>query len=495
MKKTILLLFLFLSISAVARKPLKKRKHMVNKALKEIVTNPDFRTAGFGFLAVDVNTGEVIAEYNPDMALRPASTLKLLSTATALELLRPGFRFTTILEYTGEIDTVNHVLSGDIIIKGGGDPTPGSKYFDETNPELLFSHWLQAVKNLGIDSVSGSVIADAGFFSRDMVPPSWSWQNMGNYFGAGACGLTIEDNAYSVYFDTQVRAGDTVKFLGVSPTIPGLKIENRVVADSINYDNSVIFGAPYCYQRYITGQLPAGRARFRVKGSVPDPAFIAAWQLDSVLNVSGIKIAGNPSTVRILSKKSGTYIYQGVSFDTLFSPPLTDIVAQTNIHSINLFAEHCALMAGVQLGAEPRITIVMDSIKSFWAQKGMDVQGMRLTDGSGLSQYDVVSPGQMVFLLSYMKQQSRWFDDFYQSLAVGGESGTLENMFYGTAAQNNVHAKSGTIAGAKTYTGYVTTKSGREVAFSMMVNNYSCPTREAKAKLEYLMVKLAEFDK
>lgn len=147
------------------------------------------------------------------------------------------------------------------------------------------------------------------------------------------------------------------------------------------------------------------------------------------------------------------------------------------------------------LGSAPETSAAMDSITSYWEKRGMNTQGMRLTDGSGLSQYDVISPRQMVFVLTYMKKQSPFFNDFYQSFAVGGENGTLEDMFYNSAAKGNIHAKSGTIDGVKAYTGYVTTKSGREVVFSMVVNNFDCSSKEAKAKLEYLMTALATFDR
>ncbi len=496
MKKFLALMVVILLTSGLyARKPLKKRKHNVNKVLKNLVAEPQFRTAGFGFLAVDINTGEVISEHNPDLALRPASNLKLVSTATALELLSPEFRFITVLQYSGVVDTIRHILQGSIIIKGGGDPTLGSKYFESTKSKQFLKQWENAVRRLGIDSVTGAVIADAGFFSREMIPGSWSWQNMGNYFGAGPCGLSIYDNSYSVCFNTGNRVGDTVKLIGLFPAIPQLKFNVDVVADSVKYDHSNIYGAPYCNQRVIRGALPVGEHRFCVKGSMPDPSLVAALQLDSALNSFGIRSAMPATTFRLKRQLGNADTVHVVSFDTLFSPTLTKIIAETNTKSINLYAEHCALAAGMALGAVPETTVAMDSIKSFWKQRGMDVEGMRLTDGSGLSQYDVITPKQLVFLLRYMQNKSRWFDDFLNSLPVGGYSGTLEDMFKGTRAEGNVRAKSGTIDGAKSYSGYVTTKSGREVAFSMMVNNFSGKSKEAKAKLERLMVALAEFDR
>ena len=124
----------------------------------------------------------------------------------------------------------------------------------------------------------------------------------------------------------------------------------------------------------------------------------------------------------------------------------------------------------------------------------MDTDGMLVYDGSGLSHYDAFSPYQMVFLLKHMKNSSN-FSNFYNSLPIGGKTGTIKNMFIGTAAEGNIHVKSGTVNKAKAYAGYVTSASGREIAFSMMVNNFSCSSREARSQLKKLMISLADLKK
>ena len=497
MKKAISLIIftLLLSISFAQLRSLEKRKHNVNKLLKQIAAFPGFKTAGFAFYAVDMQSGETIALLNPDMTLKPASTLKLLTTATALELLGPDFQFETKLEYSGEIDTASHVLRGDIIIEGGGDPTLGSKYFETTSDRHFLSEWAEALKSLGIDSLSGRVIGDAGVFSRDIVPPTWSWQNMGNYFGAGPCGLSVFDNYYTVFFNTNGKVGDTAEIAGIQPGYLQLRFDNAVSGDSISYDNANIFGAPYSKRRYMRGQLPLNRQHFGVKGSLPDPALAAALALDSTLNKEGLLSGEEATTIRRLQSKNHPIPKTGTKLFTTYSPVLSEIIAQTNIHSINLFAEHCLMAAGIKLGAAAETPVAVDSVISFWTKKGMDTRGMSLNDGSGLSQYNAVSPRQMVFLLKYMKQNSENFHVFYNSIAIAGETGTIKNMFKGSIAEGNLRAKSGTISRSKAYAGYVTSKSGREIAFSMVVNNFSCTSSEARAKLEQLMIALAEFNK
>jgi len=497
MKKIALfLLLVILTFTGFAQsRSLVKRNHNVNKLLKQIAADPEFKTAGFAFYAVDVNSNDVIAEWNIDMALKPASTMKLISTATVLELLGPEYKFETSLEYTGVIDTINNVLNGDIIIKGGGDPSLGSKYFESTKENQFLFDWAEAVSDLGIDSISGSVIADATALSWDIVPPTWSWIDMGNYYGAGPNGLTVYDNYYTIFFNTGDLVGETVEIASILPDIPSLVFDNRITADSITYDNGYIYGAPYSNQHYLRGQLPVSRTNFAIKGSIPDPAYFTALQLDSILVQNNIKIGKSATTMRLLYKESGFASKESKSIFLTRSVALSDIIAQTNIHSINLFAEHCLIQSGIKLGASPVTGIAVDSVKNFWTSKGMDTQGMALFDGSGLSHYNAITPHQMVYLLKYMKTESKYFDVYYNSMAIAGETGTLKNMFKGSVAEGKLRAKSGTVNRVKAYSGYVTSKSGREIAFSMVVNNFSCSSREARAKLEQLMIALAEFKK
>ena len=495
-KISLLLIISLLASSSYAQFwKLANRNHSVNKVLDEIKMDNDFKNAGFAFLAIDVTSGEIISLHNPDMALKPASTQKLITTATVLELYGSDYAFQTSLEYTGWIDSVNHILHGDIILKGGGDPTLGSTYFDETKNKQFMAAWLAAIKKLSIDSVDGGVIADAGIYSRDMIPETWTWNNMGNYFGAGACGLSIYDNYYSIYFNSSQTVGDTVLIVKTVPEIPNLIFDNAVTADSIRYDNAYIYGAPYAHTRTLRGEIPLNKTNFPVKGSMPDPAYVAAFEMEKAFIENNISLKNKATTVRLLQLQGKQTKLDRKTILSVYSPKLSAIIAQTNIHSVNLFAEHCLNHAGLKLVGDADTEQSTKAVEAFWESKGMDIQGFSLSDGSGLSQYNTITPRQMVFLLDYMKQKSQNFDYFYQSLAIAGETGTIRSMFKQTLAEGNLRAKSGTITRAKAYAGYVRSQSGREIAFSMVVNNFSCSSREARAKLERLMVALATFNK
>lgn len=498
MRKTFLLFMLaFVANMGFAKRPLYKKHQVVNKILAEILKNENFKPAAFGFLAIDSKTGEIIARHNADKALRPASNLKLLTTATALDLYGTDYKFKTYVAYTGTIDTARHLLHGNIVIKGGGDPTLGSKYFDETKSHQFLNQWVQAVKDLGVDSVDGGVVADAGIFSRDIVPVSWSWTNTGTYYGAGASGISIYDDYYTLYLDTDSVPGDTAVIDSIVPQVPELVFNNGITADTVSGDESNILGGMYCNRRYLRGKLPFNEKGISEKGSFPDPAWFAAYELSRVLKENGICQAKKPTTVRRLQNSGLSFTQPMHVIDTTFSPTLAEIVKKTNTYSVNLFAEHLLDLSGLKLIGMAQTEQDAEAVTDYWQKKGMDTRGMNLTDGSGLSQYDAITPRQIVSILDYMRQQdSSVFEVYYQSLPrAGSGEGTLEGMFKGTPAEGNLSAKSGTISKVKAYSGFVTSRSGRKIIFSMMVNNFSGKSRDARAQLEKLMVALSELKK
>lgn len=472
--------------------PLYKQNHNINIALNAVKNSDDVKHCIFGFYAVDVNTGEVLSQYNQEIALKPASNMKLVSTATLLELYGPDYRFETRLAYTGTIDTLTKTLNGTIYIIGGGDPSLGSKFFDQTSNNQFLNDWVNAIKNLNITQINGQIIADASIYSHDITPPTWSWEDMGNYFGAGASGLSIYDNFYTLTYKTGTTVGTKAEIIAYEHIPENLSIDNTVLAGNTSDDDSYIFGAPYTYHRFIRGELPANRNAFLVKGSQPDPALYAASVLCKQLENEGITTTAKPATTYLQnSKLPENYIV----IHTYKSPTVFDIITATNKHSINLFAEHCLNHASLKLNEIAETKAASKAITAFWAQKGMNTAGIAINDGSGLSQYNLITPVQMVFLLQYMKTKSKYYTQFYNSLPIAGESGTIKSVLKGTVAQGNIHAKSGSIKNVRAYSGYATSASGREIAFSVMFNNFTVSSSTMRKHMEALMLSLVQFNK
>ncbi|MDF1550641.1 MAG: D-alanyl-D-alanine carboxypeptidase/D-alanyl-D-alanine-endopeptidase, partial [Bacteroidales bacterium] len=402
-----ILFFGVTSILTAQTKKLNQQDHNVNQAIKTLLVDKDLKNASIGFLAKDVKTGEIIAELNPDLSLMPASTQKLVTTAAALEVLGKNYKFTTHLQYSGDIDTINRVLKGNIYIHGGSDPTLGSKYFDKEKRYSFFNSWITAINKHKIDSVAGFIIGDASRYSYEIAPPKWAWEDVGNYYGAGANGLTVFDNLYEIHFQSPALPDKEVKIIKIDPEIPGLSINNEVLSSNIGTDEAFIFGSPYTYNRTIRGTIPKAKSDFEIKGAIPDPAYYLAWLLNQKLIFRGLKTSNKVSTIRLLALNGDTINEIRHDLHVYYSPSLQAIIDITNKKSINLFAEHLLNEIGYKLKHDGSNNAGYEAVTEFWKNKGMDTDGFFIYDGSGLSRTNSVTASQLVFILTYMKTKSK----------------------------------------------------------------------------------------
>src|ERR1019366_3057410 len=165
---------------------------------------------------------------NSNISLVPASTLKIVTTSAALTLLGNDFKFETKLQYDGIFDTLTGTINGNLYIVGGGDPTLESEYFkDEKDSLTTTDRWAELLKKKGIKKITGAVIGDASVFDDNVIPPQWIWADIGNYFGAGACGLTYHDNKYTLYFKSGATGSKAI-IKKTMPFIDSLKMVNTV---------------------------------------------------------------------------------------------------------------------------------------------------------------------------------------------------------------------------------------------------------------------------
>lgn len=482
--KYTLLIYLFIFHSFVYSQTIQDFK----TSLKYFSKDNDLKNASIGFYAFDLNSNEELAELNAEKSLIPASINKLITTATALEILGAETKFSTQLLYSGEIDTIKHVLNGNIIIKGGGDPCLGSYRFEKHYGDFI-NNWAQKIKDLGIDSVNGKVIGDATCFSVQNTPSTWIWGDLGNYYGASPSGLSIYENMCRVQFVSGTQKGDSTVVSCVSPYVPGFEIDNDVLSISTNRDQSYFFGAPYQTNRLVKGGIPMNKESFEVKSSIPDPAFLASFELDMELRNLGVRIAETNTTIRISEFDYDVKLLSPIM--ETYSPPLKQIIEQTNLYSVNLYAEHLLNQIALKVYKSGDTESGTTAVTNFWKEKGMDIDGFYMNDGSGLSRFDVFTPKQLAFILNYMYTSNNK-KIFTQSLPVAGKSGTIRNIGKKTFAEGNLKAKSGYMTRVRSYAGYVTTKSNREVCFVLMINNYNSTPYEMKKKMEKVMVKLSE---
>jgi D-alanyl-D-alanine carboxypeptidase/D-alanyl-D-alanine-endopeptidase (penicillin-binding protein 4) len=469
-------------------------QNSVQKSIDALTTDPLMQNAGISFMVMDLNTKEVLASHNPKLSLSPASTMKLVTTATALEVLGPGYQYKTEVIAFGEIDSAG-VLHGDIVIKGYGDPTLGSKYYEkqEFNP-FFMQVWVDSIRAAGIRKITGRVIGDASYFSDNTLPGGWSWSDMGNYFGAGPCGLTVFDNMIRIGFNSGAVAGEKVSIGTTFPAVPDWNLDIHILSANGGGDNAYLYGAPYQNDYMGFGTIPKGQTGFEVKASLPDPAFVAACYLDSLLAKTGIDPAENPTTERRL-RLAGTPLDITRKQDVLMvdkSPYLSSIVWWTNMVSVNLFAETLLNTIGAVRASDGSAWSGSASVERFWAGKGIDVTGLYVNDGSGLSRSNAISAHHYVDILKYMSA-SKNADTFKESLPVAGKSGTLSNWCKGGAASGNLMAKSGSMTRIKSHAGYVTTASGRKLAFALIINNYNATSAQLKLRIEAIFNTMAAY--
>lgn len=464
MKKLLLFIALFLNYFFVVGQ----------SAVNTFVNAPNMRRANISLLVKDIETGEVIMQHRADKVTVPASTTKLVTTATALEILGPNYIFPTKLQYDGAI--VDGVLTGNIYILGGGDPTLGSRFMGDS---LFFEKWVAAVKQLGIHKINGTVIADASIFNTEGIAPKWTWEDMGNYYAAGAYGISIYDNSFKLYLKSEA-VGTTPEIIRTEPTMPNLKIKLYLSAAADEEDNAYFYGAPFSNERSIYGTIPAKKTSFVIKGDIPNPPLYAAQVFAKKLQENEVRISKVPSTE--VPENSVRKV-----FFTHFSPPLKDIIANINFKSNNHYAEHILRAISLESSKQGDINNSIKVIKSFWKARNIDITGLVMYDGCGLAASNAISATFFVDMLIYEKTKSMYTADFIASLPVAGQSGTIKSLLKDTNLEGKVQAKSGSISGVQCFAGYINTNN-KQYAFAILVNNYSGIRKNIVDQIEKLLL-------
>jgi len=452
----------------------------VSPAINAFLSGREMTGSSVGIAVFDLFDGTVLAEHNSRTLLAPASTLKLVSTATALEILGPDYRFKTSLGYSGDIDEKSGILSGNLVVKGGGDPTLGSVWLEEvTKPEAFLDSWVAELKKRGVSKISGDLVMDVSVFEGSSVPGNWTWEDIGNYYGAGPSALTVFDNMIRLYFDSPLKPGEPVTLVRTEPQVPGILWQNEVSSSLINRDMAYVYGSPWGDKRVITGTIPTGKKDFLVKASMPEPPLILGNVLLEKLMNAGIRVAG---PVKVTAESQPFNLLA-----THASPKLAEMVKPLNHESINLFADHLVLQMALEKTGIGSFEAGLNQIHSFWKENGIR-DTFFLDDGSGLSRFDAISAEQLTRMLQFM-QRGKNAATFRESLPCAGK-GTLSGFSVADFPGKSLQCKSGSIDKVRAYAGYLKCDSGREVAFAVLVNNYSCSSTEMGRKLQKLILSI-----
>lgn len=476
------LIILFWSINDLYGQP-----QTIQEYTEQFVEQKVFKNAFISACAQEVNSGLKVLDHNADKVLIPASSLKVITTLASLDILGEDYYYETKVAYSGEIDEYG-TLQGDLYIIGSGDPTLGSNKFNGAVPfKTLLRDISASVKDAGVFCIAGDIVSDESVFNSYPINPTWQWNDLGNYYAAGAWGINILDNEYRIYYAQQLKEGRIPKLISYNPYIPGLELQSEVkTGKKGSGDNAYIFGGPYNYTKRIVGTIPPGKKQFVIKGAIPDPPLFLAYSLYQDLAKKGMQAENYRSTF----KREKGYSKRKVIYQVK-SPPLKEIIKKTNFESNNLYCETILKTIGTKEMKLGSGSAGINSIRKILRRKGINLSGMQIEDGSGLSARNKVSTKFITdFLSSIANEISLKTATTY--LPMGGYQGTVKGFFKKSRAKGNIWAKSGSMNGVLSYSGYVKSRSGKWLSFSIIANGHSDSNKKIRPYMEQFMIKLYE---
>lgn len=439
------------------------------EAISAFTNTKEFKHASISLCVKDLNTGKELASLNPNQSLTPASILKVVTTASAFEILGADYKFKTTL--AADNDAPNR-----LIVHGYGDPTLGSEYIGQSS-NLFLTTWINNIKKSKTSTPFDIFIVD-DYFGYNGQSRKWIKEDMGNYYAAGAYGISIHDNTYRLFFNTTGGQADITK---TEPPMEDITFDNNLNLNNRNKDNGYILGEAFSNNRRIIGDIPANKSSFSIKGDIPDPGTFLGKELSSSLEKAGVKVNSYKSI------RTNPHDYNETVFYTHLSPPLKDIAKVINVRSNNHYAEHLIRAVG-RSNASSSSDALSDGIQNidgFWKSKGLDTEGLFMYDGCGLSPSNAVNASFMCDVLTQMKNNS----DFLNTFPKAGQEGTVRNFLKGSKLEGKVRVKSGSIAKVQCFAGYYI-DGNKKYAFTVMVNNFNGSHRDAVKAIEKLLLNI-----
>lgn len=497
MRKLIYILISLLAAHFIskAQEPI-SLKSQVEEIVKTTVNDPTFSEAAIG-VCVRNGNGELLAEFNKDKLMTPASNVKLLTTGAALHLLGSGHKFETKIGYSGQIS--EGTLKGNLYIIGGGDPTLGSKDTVATNIETVFANWGNLIKEAGIKRIDGHIIGDGRWFDNMAEEETWLWNDIGTYYGTGVTGLMFYENMISFIADGGQAVGGPVNIYQHYPETPWMKIiYNGKTGEKGTGDKLYMYTTSYAPVGEIVGTFGIDRGRKRVDFSNKFPELTCAAYFAEWLEDKGIKCTMGAADFKLSTEWRGDCDEENIQIiGSTSSVRLSKILSTTNRASNNLYAETLLKTIGKTAAGTSEYKESIAAMLKIIKEMGIDTsKGIHLRDGSGLSRQDYVSADFFCRFLEQMMVLEE-FDVYVNSLPSPGFDGSLiYNMRnYPVEIRERIKVKSGSMFGVRCYSGYIIPSSGAKeetIIFSILTNNCTSPTWKVRPLLDKFMGSLAK---
>ena len=505
-----LALVLSLQLSAAAAKKPAPKKDL-GKEIAAALSQSPLNRAHWGIDVVDRDTGKALYSQNSDQLFLPASNTKLFTTAAALAIAGPDYRFRTTVEAEGKLDSHGRLL-GNLVVVGRGDPNisgrtlPYALKTQRTPPHTqILEEMADRVARSGLKLVDGDLIGDDTYYDFERYAEGWAQDDLQWVDGAPVSALTFNDNVVFLNIQPGEQPGDKA-LITVEPETDYYELDNRVVTSAAGVAKRVgIHRDPGSKKIVLWGSLPLGDAGMKEPLAIEDPAEFVAQLFRAMLERRGITIRGkararhgegaqffDPPAPQAGGSNSAVGAPAQQTPDTNkvlaehFSAPLLDDIRVINKTSENLHAELALRLAGKLRGSGGSFEGGLFAVKQFLLQAGLKDDEFTFLDGSGLSRRDLVTPAAMVQLLIYTARQP-WGAAFEESLPVSGVDGTLADRFQNTPAAGLVHAKTGSLSHVNALSGYGKTQSGRRFVFSIFCNNHNLPGNKVLAAMDAVM--------
>jgi D-alanyl-D-alanine carboxypeptidase/D-alanyl-D-alanine-endopeptidase (penicillin-binding protein 4) len=436
----------------------------LNATIDRILADSRLAGAQAGVVIRDTATGETLYNRNGDRRLVPASNAKLLTSTAALEILGADHRFSTDVVTAG--DRRGRVLTGDLYLRGTGDPTILAADYDALAAQVAAA---------GIREVHGGLVADDTWFDAQRLGSDWAWDDEPYYYAAQVSALTVAP-------DTDYDAGNVIVDVapggsaGAEPAVtmtpPNgyLRIVNRATTVAAGGPADITIEREHGSNTVVvTGTLPVDGATARDWVTVWEPTGYAADVFRRALARHGVRVTGGTTLGRATPAAAHPVAaHQSMTLAELMVPFLK--------LSNNGHAEVLTKSVGRKVSGAGTWSAGLAGISGYAASVGVDTTTLRQADGSGLSRRNLVPPTEFVDLLAAARAEP-WFPAWYAALPIAGNpdrfvGGTLRNRMRNTPAANNVHAKTGSLTGVSSLSGYVTDADGHVLAFSIVLNNY-----------------------
>ena len=491
-------------------------KHLQER-IAGVLSAPDLARGFWGVEVMSLSTGEALYSQNADKLFTPASNTKLFTTAAALALIGPDYKFRTTVETTGTLDRYGR-LNGDLVLVGHGDPNLSGRELPydlrtqrNDDPIQALEMLADALVQKGVKYVDGDIVADDSYFAFERYGEGWSQDDLVWADGAPVSALTINDNVVFVNILPADRPGEKA-FVSIKPFADYYRIDNRVITTPAGTGRKFFVNRePGSTVITLWGNMPLDDPGTNEALAIEDPAEFAAVLFRQLLERRGIVIYGRQRTrhteLATLSTFTATAIApsrggsdgltrplksdQPLILASYESKPLLEDVRVINKVSQNLHAEILLRLLGRERGNAGTIEGGLEVLREFLTQAGISNDQYVFYDGSGLSRQNLVTPHAIVQMLRYASAQP-WGAAYKSTFPLSGVDGSLSDRLNAPRLRSRILAKTGSLGGVKTLSGYATTDAGQTVVFSILSNNFNLPAKRVTDTIDQIVQAIVE---